>query len=119
MAAMSRGSCSPRTPSCSPSLARPPRPNGSTPREADALLDAQPDANVAYEQAVRAVERAVAGLDELAPELERITREHADALLASHQRVREGARAAGTVTVQPQLPPDVLGTYVLLPAGED
>lgn len=87
--------------------------------QADALLHAQPDANVAHEQAVRAVERAVGGLDELAGELERITRERAEELLATHQRVREGARATGTVTVQPQLPPDVLGTYVLLPAGED
>lgn len=87
--------------------------------QTDALLDAEPDANVAHEQAVRTLQRAVDALPGMIGELERITSARADDLLATHQRVREGARATGTVTVQPQLPPDVLGTYVLLPVGED
>jgi superfamily II DNA or RNA helicase len=87
--------------------------------QAEALLDAKPDANVGFEQAVRQVQRAIDGLGDLTGELERITRERRDELLATHQRVREGARATGAVSVETQLPPDVLGTFVLLPTGDD
>ena len=97
----------------------PSAPEWQSSEEAEALLSAEPDANVAPEQAVRVLARVVDGLPELSSELERLTREHADELLATHRRVREGARARGTVSVEAQLPPDVLGTYVLLPAGEE
>jgi nitronate monooxygenase len=33
----------------------------------------------------------------------------------THERVREAARSKGRVTVQPVLPVDILGAYVLLP----
>lgn len=33
---------------------------------------------------------------------------------AAHERVREAARARGRVTIQPVLPVDILGAYVLL-----
>jgi hypothetical protein len=39
----------------------------------------------------------------------------AAAQLAAHERVREAARTRGRVTVQPVLPVDILGAYVLLP----
>jgi hypothetical protein len=35
--------------------------------------------------------------------------------LAAHERVREAARTKGRVTVQPVLPVDILGAYILLP----
>jgi len=85
----------------------------------EALLGAAPAANIHPEQAVGQLERAVGTIGQLAGDLERFTRERADVLLRAHQRVREGARAGGSATVEPQLPPDVLGTYVLLPAGPD
>ncbi len=87
--------------------------------QTEALLSAQPDANVSHEQAVRVLQRAVSGLSELRGELDRLARERAQELLATHRRVREGARASGSVSVEAQLPPDVLGAYVLLPAGEE
>lgn len=63
-------------------------------------------------------------LPALTPQLERIAGELAEALRDSHVRVRRAARGrqAGTLgvaglSVFPQLPVDVLGVYVYLPAG--
>jgi len=85
---------------------------------AQALLDAEPDANVAPEQARESVRRIVDGYSVIAPQLDRVAAERAEALHESHVRVREGARVTGVqYAVEPQLPPDVLGIYVFLPAG--
>jgi superfamily II DNA or RNA helicase len=81
------------------------------------LLAARADANIAHEQAVAFIARLIDGLPALAPELDRIAGERATALAETHARVREGAGARGRVTVDAQLPVDILGTYVLLPAG--
>ena len=42
--------------------------------------------------------------------------ERAAAQLAAHERVREAARTKGRVGIQPVLPVDILGAYVLIPA---
>ena len=42
--------------------------------------------------------------------------ERAAAQLAAHERVREAARTKGRVSIQPVLPVDILGAYVLIPA---
>ncbi|MGZ4218686.1 MAG: helicase-related protein [Solirubrobacteraceae bacterium] len=84
---------------------------------AEQLLAAAPDENIAHEQAVTFITRLVEGLPGLMPELDRIAGERATALAAAHARVRESASARGRVTVNPQLPVDILGAYVLLPAG--
>jgi superfamily II DNA or RNA helicase len=81
------------------------------------LLTANPDANVSSEQAVSLLTRLINGLPGLDGELGGIATEHADALAATHRRVREGARSAGSVTVSAQLPVDVLGSYLLLPTA--
>ena len=47
--------------------------------------------------------------------LEPVAAERAANQLAAHERVREAPRAKGRVTVQPILPVDILGAYVLLP----
>jgi hypothetical protein len=86
--------------------------------QAEALLSVEPEANVAHEQAVRALERAVEGLPQLASALEECARRRAGKLIESHRRVRAGARAGGSVEVDPQLPPDVLAAYVFLPIAE-
>lgn len=90
-----------------------------TDEQAQQLLTAKPDANVPFDQAVRVVRRLIDGLPELGHELERIAGAHAEELLATHRRVREGARTGGSVAVEAQLPLDVLGVYVLLPVGEE
>lgn len=86
---------------------------------AEQLLAARPDANISHEQAVTFITRLVASLPSLRPELNRIASERAAALAATHARVREGAGARGKVTVDAQLPVDILGAYVLLPAGSE
>jgi superfamily II DNA or RNA helicase len=86
--------------------------------QTEALLAAHPDANVSHEQAARHAERLVEALPALGGALDEFARRRAQDLLAAHRRVRQGARAGGSVDVQPQLPVDVLGAYVLLPTGD-
>ena len=35
--------------------------------------------------------------------------------IAAHERVREASRTKGRVSIQPVLPVDILGAYVLVP----
>ncbi|HLH66629.1 MAG TPA: hypothetical protein VKV27_13090, partial [Solirubrobacteraceae bacterium] len=84
---------------------------------AEQLLAAQPEATISHEQRVSFLTRLIDSLPALTPELDRIAGERAAALAGTHARVREGAGASGRVTVEPQLPVDILGAYVLLPAG--
>lgn len=80
------------------------------------LLDATPDGNVAPEQAREFVTRVIDGIADLRPRLDELARERAAELRDAHERVRESARLNGvTFAVEPQLPVDVLGVYVLLP----
>jgi superfamily II DNA or RNA helicase len=80
------------------------------------LLDAVPDGNVTPEAARDHVTRVIAGVNDLRPKLEEIARERSAELLDAHQRVRESARLKGVMySVEPQLPVDLLGVYVLLP----
>ena len=44
-----------------------------------------------------------------------IAGERAAAQLVAHERVREISRTKGRITIQPVLPVDILGAYVLLP----
>jgi hypothetical protein len=44
-------------------------------------------------------------------------RARANALAADHARVRMAAAGSARVTVEPVLPADVMGLYVLVPAG--
>lgn len=86
------------------------------PADADRLLDLVPAGNVLPEQADAALERVVAGVDSLRPAIERVAAARAADLRAEHERVREVVSLRGRTTVTPQLPVDILGIYVLLPA---
>ncbi|MGA2452736.1 MAG: helicase-related protein [Solirubrobacteraceae bacterium] len=88
-------------------------------REAEALVGAQPRANMQPELAIRQASTAVAGLEHLKPALEEVAAARANALRAAHERVRATVRTAGTVAVSAQLPIDVLGVYVMLPIAAD
>lgn len=89
--------------------------------EAEALLEAEPDQNIAPQQAQQQIERVLETLREmgsgaLGEAWERIAAERSTALLEAHRRVRSAARQTGvSYRVEPQLPPDVLGVYILLP----
>ncbi|MBZ0295877.1 MAG: DEAD/DEAH box helicase, partial [Anaerolineae bacterium] len=90
------------------------------PDAAEALLNAEPDENIHPQQAAEFVGRVVEGFDHLAPTLNDIAGRRGDELLAAHVRVREAAYRRGERRpqhrVEAQLPPDVLGIYVFLPA---
>ncbi|MCW5863511.1 MAG: DEAD/DEAH box helicase [Anaerolineae bacterium] len=83
---------------------------------AEALLAATPDQNIDVPQQVQTVARVLEELRAMPDEWQRIAAERGAALLDAHQRVRAATRQTGvSYRVEPQLPPDVLGVYVLLP----
>ncbi len=51
------------------------------------------------------------------PHLEAIAQARAQALLQDHRRIREAADAKGSYQVTASLPVDVMGIFVLVPAG--
>lgn len=90
-------------------------PTWLTPDEISSLLAAEPNANPGG--AIDFLTEAVDALDVVATRLDDEARERAKQLHEAHTRVREAAREKGVrVRVEPQLPVDVLGVYVYLPA---
>lgn len=71
--------------------------------------------NMADEARTRELSRAVDALQHLTPRFDAIAHQRAEAVLADHRRTREAADARGSYSVQPQLPVDVMGIYVLVP----
>ena len=83
--------------------------------EALALLGAEPAGNVPPELRARWLTGALEGWPRLAPGIERLAHERAEALLAAHRRVRDAAGLVGVrYAVRPQLPADLLGLYVFM-----
>jgi hypothetical protein len=83
---------------------------------AEALLRAEPDANILPEQAAGFVRRVLESMAALEPALAALAERRAQAVLDAHRRVRAAARLRGvTYQVEPRLPADVLGVYVYLP----
>ncbi|MGB7124156.1 MAG: helicase-related protein [Thermoplasmata archaeon] len=81
------------------------------------LLQAAPDANIAREQATNFVRRVVDGVAALRPHLDKEGHDRGESLLAAHRRQRDAAQIRGiSYRVEPRLPADLLGIYVLLPA---
>lgn len=87
---------------------------------AERLLQARPDENIPPQEAANFVQRVLDGFDHLAPTLSDMALQRGDELLKAHVRVREAAHRRGDrrphYDVEAQLPPDVLGVYVFLPA---
>ena len=89
-----------------------------TQAQAEKLLAASPDANIAPDQARSFVGKVVAGSAALQSELEKFADERAKSLLAIHRQLRDETRVKGLkYDVRAQLPVDVIGVYVLLPAA--
>ena len=87
--------------------------------ELDTLLNtAQSTRSVIPQTAKDRIQEVLDSLGELQPTINEYARQRAEQLKDAHQRVREitiGAAGPGTVEVQPELPPDLLGVYVYLP----
>ncbi len=79
------------------------------------LLDLTPSGNLGEAPARKEIENAITFFHNNTPQFETLARQRADALLADHRRVREAARDLGSYEVNPCLPVDLIGVYVLLP----
>jgi hypothetical protein len=83
---------------------------------AESLLTCKPSANLAPEAARNFVSQVIQNLAELSDHLDERAKTRAGVLLETHRRVRLGAGVTGVrFSVEPKLPPDVLGVYVYLP----
>jgi hypothetical protein len=83
---------------------------------AEALLAAIPEANIAVPQQTEFLRKVVDGFDHLRPRLDEVAITRGQELLDAHRRVRQASRTRGVShRVEPQLPPDLLGVFILLP----
>lgn len=86
----------------------------------EALLTAAPHGNIPSEQGTDFVKKLISDFELLQPKLEEIVREKGEAILIAHKRVRDAAPKKGSgirYRVEPQLPADILGTYIFLPTN--
>jgi superfamily II DNA or RNA helicase len=96
----------------------PEEPTWLSQEEAERLLTLTPDANIPPDQARHHLGRVLEGLPTLQHPLAAHARERAEAIRRAHESLAAGARLRGVrITVEPKLPPDILGVYVYLPAG--
>lgn len=94
----------------------PESPRWLTTTEAEALFEAQPAGNIAKAQQTEFVGFVLDALPSFRPVFERAAAERAGSIASAHQRVRQAAQASrGILTVEPQLPLDLLGVYLFLP----
>ena len=90
-------------------------PQWLNPQEGERLLSARPERNIPPTGIEQQLGLLLAALPKLRQALEPVAHERAAIQLAVHERVREAARTGGRISIQPVLPVDILGAYVLLP----
>ncbi|MBM4300231.1 MAG: DEAD/DEAH box helicase [Deltaproteobacteria bacterium] len=90
-------------------------PQWLTPEEGERLLQARPERNLVRTAVDQQLSLLLPALPKMQQALEVVATERSTVQLAAHERVRESARLKGRVTIQPVLPVDILGAYVLLP----
>jgi len=84
--------------------------------EAEALLSARPDASPIQSLVDHQLPLLLGGLPDLQTALGAIATQRAALQLQAHERVREATRDRAKVRIEPVLPVDILGAYLLLPA---
>lgn len=93
----------------------PEQPRWLSREQAEQLLLAAPTGNVVPEQIHSFLQTVLDGMPHLTHQLNLACDERAEALLNAHLRVRQASRGKGSLRVEAQRPPDILGIYVLLP----
>src|SRR5690606_15188295 len=79
------------------------------------LLDARPERNLLPTAIEQQMNLPLPSLPRVQEALEALAAGRAAAQLDAHERVREASRRRGRVSIEPVLPVDILGAYVLLP----
>lgn len=87
------------------------------PEVVEVLLDATPNANISAQQAESFLARVLDARPGIQAALDAQAADRAEILADSHARVRHEAGLRGAVSVAPNLPADVLGCWILLPAA--
>ena len=90
-------------------------PRWLSPEESEHLLTARPERNLLPTALEQQLDLTLPALEKLRAALEPVAQERAGAQREAHERVRAATRAKGRVAVEPVLPVDLLGVYVLLP----
>lgn len=83
--------------------------------QAEALLSARPDANLSASLVDQQLPLLLGSLPDLQTALGAVASQHAALQLDAHERVREALRTKAKVRIEPVLPVDILGAYLLLP----
>ena len=83
--------------------------------EGERLLNAHPERNLPNTAIDQQTSLLLADLSRTQVALEAMAGERATSQLEAHHRVREASRTRGQVSIEPVLPVDILGAYVLLP----
>jgi hypothetical protein len=79
------------------------------------IMQSTPSKNMGEAQRERELNNALDALKDSGNALEQLASNRADQLLTDHRRVRDAADARGSYDVKPQLPPDVIGVYTIIP----
>jgi len=91
-------------------------PRQLTTQEAIELFNIDPSQNTVPDVRERAVRQALERLQEQQQTLDSIARDHGRQLLQDHRRVRDSERdGRGNFQINPQVPADILGVYVVMP----
>lgn len=81
------------------------------------LLDAKPAGNMPASLVKGQLKHLLDGLPQLQSGIEQTAARRAEELAHAHSRVRKSAHIGGAVKVEPVLPADILGCFILLPAN--
>ena len=90
-------------------------PRWLSPEEGERLLTARPERNLLPTALEQQLDLTLPALAKLRVALEPVAQERARGQREAHERVRAATRTKGRVAVEPVLPVDLLGVYVLLP----
>ena len=86
-----------------------------SPEQSERLLTARPERNLLPTALEQQLDLTLPALAKLRAALEPVAQERAGAQREAHERVRAATRVKGRIGVEPVLPVDLLGVYVLLP----
>lgn len=90
-------------------------PTWLAPADSEALLAARPERNLVATGVQQQLGLLLPAMAEYQQALNALARPRAETQLEAHMRVRSASRRTGRVDVEPVLPADILGAFVLLP----